>query len=76
MCSSDLVVHVQGAVAGRHPYRMIVEHHRSAWRFARRRLDGPQTVLRPLAAVYFAVRGALALLAHAFGARAGRGATT
>lgn len=63
------VVHVQGAVTGRRPYRMIREHHRSAWRFARKRLRGPQAALLPLAAVYFAVRGALAMVAHALGAR-------
>lgn len=62
------VVHVQGAVAGRHPYRMILEHHRSAWRFAQRRLRGPQVVLLPLAAAYFAVRAGLAIVAHATGA--------
>ena len=30
-----VVVHVQGASASRRPYRMLLEHHRSAWRFAR-----------------------------------------
>ena len=30
------VVHVQGASTSRRPYRMLLEHHRSAWRFARR----------------------------------------
>ena len=34
------VTHVQGASTSRTPYRMLVEHHRSAWRFARRRLTG------------------------------------
>jgi hypothetical protein len=44
---------------------MIIEHHRSAWRFAQRRLRGPQALLLPFAAAYFAVRAALAMLAHA-----------
>jgi N-acetylglucosaminyl-diphospho-decaprenol L-rhamnosyltransferase len=30
------VMHIQGASTARHPYRMLVEHHRSAWRFAER----------------------------------------
>ena len=34
------VTHVQGASTSRTPYRMLFEHHRSAWRFARRRLTG------------------------------------
>ncbi len=29
-----VIVHVQGASASRRPYRMLLEHHRSAWRFA------------------------------------------
>ena len=30
------VVHVQGVSADRHPYRMLLAHHVSMWRFARR----------------------------------------
>ena len=37
---AGVVVHVQGASASRRPYRMLLEHHRSAWRFARARLTG------------------------------------
>jgi GT2 family glycosyltransferase len=62
---SAVVVHAQGASASRHPYRMLVEHHRSAWRFAHARLTGSRAVLRPLAACYFALRAVLAMGAHA-----------
>ena len=51
--------HVQGASTARRPYRMLAEHHRSAWRFARRRFTGARAVLLPFAAVYLAARGAL-----------------
>jgi N-acetylglucosaminyl-diphospho-decaprenol L-rhamnosyltransferase len=60
------VTHVQGASTSRIPYRMIFEHHRSAWRFARRRLDGPRAALLPFAAVYLAGRCALAMVEHAW----------
>jgi N-acetylglucosaminyl-diphospho-decaprenol L-rhamnosyltransferase len=36
------VVHVQGVSADRHPYRMLLAHHVSMWRFARRTTDGPR----------------------------------
>lgn len=63
---SAVVVHAQGASASRHPYRMLVEHHRSAWRFAQARLTGSRAALRPLAAGYFVVRAVLAMGAHAW----------
>jgi GT2 family glycosyltransferase len=63
---SAVVVHAQGASASRHPYRMLVEHHRSAWRFAHGRLTGSRAALRPLAACYFAMRAVLAMGAHAW----------
>lgn len=34
------VVHVQGVSADRHPYRMLLAHHVSMWRFARRTAGG------------------------------------
>jgi N-acetylglucosaminyl-diphospho-decaprenol L-rhamnosyltransferase len=67
------VVHEQGVSASRRPYRMLVEHHRSAYRFARSRLSGARAVLLPLAAVYFAVRAVLAICAHAWRSRRGSG---
>ncbi len=60
------VVHVQGAVTSRHPYRMLLEHHRSAWRFARRRFTGARVALLPLAAVYLVFRATLAITEHAW----------
>jgi N-acetylglucosaminyl-diphospho-decaprenol L-rhamnosyltransferase len=62
---SGSVVHVQGAITRRHPYRMLVEHHRSAWRFARRRFVGRRAVLLPFAAIFLGFRCSLAIAAHA-----------
>jgi N-acetylglucosaminyl-diphospho-decaprenol L-rhamnosyltransferase len=59
------VRHVQGASTARRPYRMIVEHHRSAWQFSQRRFTGARRVLLPLTAAYLALRCLLALGAHA-----------
>lgn len=61
-----IVVHVQGASASRRPYRMLLEHHRSAWRFARARLTGARAALLPFAAVYFAARAVMAMAEHAW----------
>jgi N-acetylglucosaminyl-diphospho-decaprenol L-rhamnosyltransferase len=58
------VVHVQGASTARVPYRMLAEHHRSAWKFARRRLTGVRAALLPFAAVYLGLRAALAMAVH------------
>jgi N-acetylglucosaminyl-diphospho-decaprenol L-rhamnosyltransferase len=63
------VVHVQGVSTARRPYRMLVEHHRSALRFASRRLTGWRRVLVPFAALFFAARAAFALGAYAVSAR-------
>ena len=60
------VTHVQGASTSRSPYRMLVQHHRSAWRFARRRLTGAGVVLLPFAALYLAARFLLAIAEHAW----------
>jgi len=60
------VTHVQGASTARHPYRMLLEHHRSAWRFARRRLAGARMIFLPFAAVYLASRCVLAMAEHAW----------
>jgi GT2 family glycosyltransferase len=63
------VVHVQGSVAARRPYRMMLEHHRSAWTFARRRLTGIQVLLLPFAAIYLSLRASLAIASYAWRAR-------
>ncbi len=57
------VVHYQGLSTSRHPYKMLVAHHRSAWRFARVSTSGPRKVLLPLVAAALAGRLA-ALLAR------------
>jgi N-acetylglucosaminyl-diphospho-decaprenol L-rhamnosyltransferase len=49
-------LHVQGASTAAHPYRMIVEHHRSVYRFAHRRWQGPRRLLLLPAAGFLAVR--------------------
>jgi N-acetylglucosaminyl-diphospho-decaprenol L-rhamnosyltransferase len=54
------VVHVQGVSTESHPYRMIVEHHRSLWRFARRTQLGWRRLLLPLVAVGLGLRTLLA----------------
>jgi N-acetylglucosaminyl-diphospho-decaprenol L-rhamnosyltransferase len=67
------VVHVQGASTSRRPYRMLLEHHRSAWRFAQRRLTGVRALLLPFAAVYLGLRAVASMAEHAL---RGRTATT
>lgn len=54
------VVHLQGASTDRRPFRMIVEHHRSLWRFACRSQEGWRRLLLPAVAVGLVVRTALA----------------
>jgi N-acetylglucosaminyl-diphospho-decaprenol L-rhamnosyltransferase len=62
---SAVVHHEQGAITAQRPYRMLVEHHRSAWRFAKKRFTGVRAVLLPFAAAFLAVRAALAIAAQA-----------
>jgi N-acetylglucosaminyl-diphospho-decaprenol L-rhamnosyltransferase len=66
---SGTVVHVQGASTARHPYRMIVWHHRSLWRFARRRWVGWRRLLLVPAAIYLTLRAAGSALARALAPR-------
>jgi N-acetylglucosaminyl-diphospho-decaprenol L-rhamnosyltransferase len=68
---SAVVHHEQGAITARLPYRMLVEHHRSAWRFARKRYTGIRAVLLPFAAVFLAARAVLAVGAEAARRRSG-----
>jgi N-acetylglucosaminyl-diphospho-decaprenol L-rhamnosyltransferase len=58
---AGVVMHVLGVSTARRPYRMLLEHHRSAWRFARTRLTGARAVLLPFAALYFSARAVIAL---------------
>jgi N-acetylglucosaminyl-diphospho-decaprenol L-rhamnosyltransferase len=59
------VRHVQGVSTSRRPYRMLVEHHRSALRFTSRRFTGWRRILLPFAACFLAGRAVLAIAAHA-----------
>ncbi|MDQ1431565.1 MAG: N-acetylglucosaminyl-diphospho-decaprenol L-rhamnosyltransferase [Actinomycetota bacterium] len=61
--------HVQGASTAHRPYRMIVEHHRSAYRFAHRRWRGARRVLLGPAAVFLTGRALVEMAAQASGTR-------
>jgi N-acetylglucosaminyl-diphospho-decaprenol L-rhamnosyltransferase len=51
-----VVTHVEGVSRRAHPYRMLLAHHRSALRFARRSTRGPARLILPLAAVVLGIR--------------------
>ncbi|MGH9169321.1 MAG: glycosyltransferase family 2 protein [Acidimicrobiales bacterium] len=63
------VVHEQGRSTARHPYRMLVAHHKSMWRYARRTATGPERGLLPLVAAGLAARLLLAWIEHLVGLR-------
>jgi len=69
------VVHIQGASTARHPYRMILAHHRSLLRFASKRWHGWRRVMLLPAACFLGVRASLAILARVF-ARSGSAEAT
>ena len=54
------VTHVQGHSTARHPYRMMVAHHRSALRFTFRTTTGWRRAALPLAALVLGARMAIA----------------
>jgi len=54
------VTHVQGVSTARHPYQMLVAHHRSALRFTVRTTSGWQRAALPLAAAVLGLRLVLA----------------
>jgi N-acetylglucosaminyl-diphospho-decaprenol L-rhamnosyltransferase len=62
---SAVIHHEQGAITARVPYRMLLEHHRSAWRFAKVRYTGARMVLLPFAAALLAARAVLAVVTQA-----------
>ena len=66
------VMHVQAVSTDRHPYRMIVRHHRSAYRYAAKRWHGVRRLLLVPAALLLCVRAGLAIAARALGARPGQ----
>jgi N-acetylglucosaminyl-diphospho-decaprenol L-rhamnosyltransferase len=61
--------HVQGASTAGRPYRMIVEHHRSVYRFAARRWQGARRLLLVPAACFLSVRAAVDMVARALRSR-------
>jgi N-acetylglucosaminyl-diphospho-decaprenol L-rhamnosyltransferase len=61
------VIHIQGQSTDRHPYRMILEHHRSLLRFASRSSVGWRRALLPLVAIGVVTRACLACLARVTG---------
>jgi N-acetylglucosaminyl-diphospho-decaprenol L-rhamnosyltransferase len=58
------VVHQQGLSTARHPYLMLVEHHRSMWRFARQTASGADRALLPVVAIGLGIRLVLAWAEH------------
>lgn len=63
------VVHEQGRSTSQLPYRMLIAHHRSIWRFAYETTQGRERLLLPLVAAGLAARLGLAWLEHLVGAR-------
>ena len=61
------VTHVQGVSTARHPYRMMVAHHRSALRFTFRTTKGWRRAALPLAALVLGARMAMATVRIAVG---------
>jgi N-acetylglucosaminyl-diphospho-decaprenol L-rhamnosyltransferase len=56
------VTHIQGVSTARHPYQMMVAHHRSALRFTLRTTSGWRRAVLPLAALVLGLRMAAATL--------------
>ena len=54
------VVHAIGASSEQTPYRMILAHHRSLWRFSLRTITGPRRALLPVVGLALAGRVVLA----------------
>jgi len=69
-------VHVVGASRAARPYRMVLAHHRSLWRYSSLRWGGWHRLGLPAVAVALAVRGGLVCLAHLAGKAPGRNAAT
>jgi N-acetylglucosaminyl-diphospho-decaprenol L-rhamnosyltransferase len=74
------VVHIQGVSADRHPYRMLLAHHVSMWRFACRTTTGRRRWALPFVLVGLALRLCVTVtrrgLAGRFPARARKGRPT
>ncbi len=61
------VTHAQGVSTDSHPYKMILEHHRSLLRFAVRSSNGRRALLLPVIALGIGVRAAMACLVRSSG---------
>jgi N-acetylglucosaminyl-diphospho-decaprenol L-rhamnosyltransferase len=61
------VRHSQGASTSQRPYRMLVAHHRSMWRFACRTTEGRKRAVLPLVGAGLAARLAAASVDHRLG---------
>ncbi len=59
------VTHVQGVSTARHPYKMMVAHHRSALRFTVRTTRGWRRAALPFAALVLGARMAIATIRFA-----------
>jgi N-acetylglucosaminyl-diphospho-decaprenol L-rhamnosyltransferase len=68
---SGEVTHVQGLSTRRQPVRMIVAHHRSSYRFARKRWRGPARLLLLPAAAFLTVRALVLVAVHGLAGRPG-----
>jgi N-acetylglucosaminyl-diphospho-decaprenol L-rhamnosyltransferase len=62
---AGLVTHAQGVATAKRPMRMIVEHHRSWYRFASKRWRGVRRLLLVPAAVFLTARAAVLVLGQA-----------
>jgi N-acetylglucosaminyl-diphospho-decaprenol L-rhamnosyltransferase len=62
-----VVTHVQGVSTARRPYRMLVAHHRSAFRFASRTTRGWHRSVLPVVALILAARLIMASARQALG---------
>ena len=56
------VIHTGGVSASRYPYRMLIAHHRSTWRFARRTTRGRSRAMLPAVGVLLLARLGVALV--------------
>lgn len=63
------VTHVQGATTAQRPYRMIIEHHRSWYRFTDRRWRGVRRLLLPFVAGFLALRAGVVCATRALTSR-------
>ncbi len=61
------VTHLQGVMTARHPYKMMLAHHRSALRFTVRTTSGWRRAALPAAAVVLGARMAMATFRIALG---------